>query len=127
MKVPDLWVVDDGEGPVAFMPPGVDDAALTVSAYYKDSDITMDEMRDAIQSAAHPGNSFSEVRLGDFVGYYTAYTRRDDEGEAAWRAWCVFCRGVHLYITYNCSLRRRGKDDATIDDMLRTVMCVRAA
>jgi hypothetical protein len=127
LKVPDSWVVDDSTEEVAFVPQRVDHAALIVSAYYKDSPITMDEMRDSIQSAAHDGNSFTEVRLGDFTGYHTSYTRRDESGEAAWRVWCVFCRDVHLYITYNCSLRRRGKDDATVDDMLRTVMCIRAA
>jgi hypothetical protein len=127
LKLPDSWVAEDSEQSVAFVPQGVEDAALIVSAFYKDSDITMDEMRDAIQGAAHDGTSFREVRLGDFTGYHTFYTRRDEEGEAAWRVWCVFCRDVHLYITYNCSLRRRGKDDATVDDMLRTVMCIRAA
>jgi predicted Zn-dependent protease len=126
MKVPDSWTVDDSEEAVAFVPRGVDDAALIVSAFYKDSDITMEEMRDFIQSAAHDGILFSGVRLGDFTGYRTSYARRDEEGETAWRAWCVFCRDVFLYITYNCSLRRRGKDDAMVDDMLRTVTCIRA-
>lgn len=124
LKVPDSWFVEDSEEVIAFVPEGVDDAALIVSAFYKNSDITMDEMRDAIQSAAHAGTSITEVRLGDFTGYHTSYTRRDESEEAVWRVWCVFCRNVHLYITYNCSLRRRGKDDATVDDMLRTVMCI---
>jgi len=127
IKVPDSWVVDDSEDAIAFTPDGVDDAALIVSAYCKRSKITMEEMRDAIQSAVHGGNVFSEVRLGDFAGYHTAYTRHDEEGEVAWRVWCVFCDDVHLYITFNCSLRLRGKDDSIVDDMLRTVMFMRAA
>lgn len=127
LNVPDAWTVNDSEGSVAFVLDGVDEAALIISAFYKDSDITMAEMRNAIQRAAHDGASFTEVRLGDYAGYHTSYTRGDDDGEAAWRVWCVFCRDVHLYITYNRSLRRRGKDDATVDNMLRTVMCIRGA
>lgn len=125
LKVPDAWTVDESDDAVALVPQGVEEAALIVSAFYKNSAITMAEMLDAIQSNAPAGTTFSEVRLGDFTGYYTANTRREEENETAWRVWCVCCHDVHLYITYNCSLRRRGQDDATVDDMLKTVMCLR--
>ncbi len=125
LKVPDGWTIDDSEQAVAFVPHDGEDAALFVSAYFKDSEITMEDMRGSMQTVADDGAPFCEVQIGDFAGYYTSHTRRSDEGEAAWRVWCVFCRDVHLYITYNCSLPRRGKDDSTVDEMLRTAMCLR--
>ncbi len=127
MKVPDSWEVDDSEEAIAFLPDGVDDAALVVSSFSKDEAITMNDMHEAIQSAAPDGSSFTKVQLGDFAGYYTLYTEVDEEGEAAWRVWCVFRRDVHLYITYDCPLARRGKDDGAVNDMLKSLRSLQKA
>lgn len=124
IQISDGWVIDGNEEAVAFFPQNVDDEALLVSAYYKDSEIVMDEMRNAIQSAAHDGSSFSEIRLGDFVGCYKSYSCRDDSGQTEWRVWCLYCHNVHLYITYNCTLELLGVRDEAIDQMLRTLSFV---
>lgn len=124
IKVPNSWGVDDSEEAIAFAPENTKDVALVISAYYKDSNIAPGEMREAIQSAAHDGSVFCEVQMGDYTGFHTSYARLENDGEFFWRIWCVCCRNVHLCITYNCPIKRKGKDDESVNDMLKTLMCL---
>ena len=124
IEVPDCWFIDNSENVVALFRQDEDDWALVVSAFVMSSDVTMEMMRDSIQSVAHEESVSTEVSLGDFKGYHTNYTKCDEEGETAWRVWCLFCGDLHLYITYNCSMQRRGKNDAVVDEMLSSLTAI---
>jgi hypothetical protein len=126
IKVVNGWKCHDHVTGISVVQADADnDPALTISSYFKNDPITFSEMRDAIESAANEGAMFTKVRIGDFQGYYTNFTRHEEDGEIAWRVWCVFCKDVHLHLTYNCQFKRRGKNDAVIDEMLRTLFCMR--
>jgi hypothetical protein len=126
IKVPDSWAVDESESSIAFAPRDDDSAALIASAFFKeDGEITMEEMRQAIESDAHHGSTATEVRIGDFTGYSGAYETNDENGPTAWRVWCVFNRDLHMYFSFNSPVSTKGQYDSVLDDMLRTVMCLK--
>jgi len=121
LEVPDAWTFDEDDETVVFTPPDDRDSALIVSVFYKETEITKPELEEFTRYESTADASLVETRLGEFSGYYSVYTKRDEEGEFAWRVWCVCCRDVLLYITYNCIPSRVGKDDAVVDATLKTL------
>ena len=99
LKVPDSWTVDDSESAVVFVPGEDEEAALIVSAFFKSSDITPQDMRKAIEGGARGANNFEEAQIGEFKGYYATYISEDEDGKTAWRVWCVACGDMHLYVS----------------------------
>ncbi len=128
IKVPDAWVVDDNEEAIAFTPAEEEAAALIVSAFSKhDGAITMDDMQEALRSPEHESAECEPVVLGDYSGCYAHFERHSPDGLSVWRVWALFCRSLHLYVTYNCAPQVRGRHDRTVEEMLRTLMCLREA
>jgi hypothetical protein len=126
IKVPESWTVDDSERAVVLRSQNDISATLAIAAFVKhDGTITMEDMRRAIQSGSNEPRRFSEVRIGDFAGCYSTFDRREEAGDSAWRMWCVFSNDVHLHITFNVAWERKAKHDAIVDEMLRTIMCLR--
>jgi hypothetical protein len=63
-------------------------------------------------------STWGEVRLGAFSGVTGAYT----EDGAAIREWYVGSESVLLYMSYVCELEDQGLDDASVDELLGTLV-----
>ena len=63
-------------------------------------------------------STWAEVRLGAFSGVTGAYT----EDGAAIREWYVGSESVLLYVSYVCELEDQGLDDASVDELLGTLV-----
>lgn len=63
-------------------------------------------------------SSWSEVSAGAFSGVEGRYT----EDDAAVREWYLGAKSLLLYVTYLCNKEDAGLDDASVDELLGTLV-----
>lgn len=89
-------------------PEGV--GVLQISGYTKDSEVTVEDLKDLAQEKIEAGVQLSESISGDFKGLTGIF---DEEGQY-WQYWYVSHKKTALFITYNCEVADR---EVEMDDI----------
>jgi hypothetical protein len=88
--------------------------ALQISAAFKDSDVTDEDLLDFAAEHIESGRKGVQVQLGDFRGWAFTYVMTG----AFWRCWYLRRESQALFVTYNCPVEERGAEDSDVDQML---------
>jgi hypothetical protein len=99
----------------ASMEPPTRLGALQVSAAFKESFVSDEDLRDFAGSEAQ--TSVDSASFGPFVGFHLAH---ESEG-AHWHRWYLRHESQALFVTYNCPLPDRGLEDAAVIEVLKTL------
>lgn len=99
----------------ASMEPPTQLGALQVSAAFKDTPVTDEDLKDFASSEVKA--SLEPASFGPFVGFHLAH----EEDGASWHRWYLRHGSQALFVTYNCSSSDRGFEDASVLEVLRTL------
>lgn len=91
--------------------------ALQLSAYFKDTEVTDDDLREFASEASDAWAAAQPCEAGDFRGLEVTF----DDATTCWRQW--FLRHEHqmLFATYNCAREHRGREDERVRTMLQSL------
>lgn len=116
-QIPDDWDgEEDEEGVLLYNPDGVGELQITVS---EKEDGLVDEEDLEYFAADLLGDGMPQriVRVGELQGLYFEY----EEEDAWWREWYLAYDELFFYVTYNCDLVDKHSEDATVQDILKSV------
>ncbi len=116
LVVPDGWHArHDPECATLECEPAI--GALQISAAFKDSPVLDEDLRDFASEHLEAGAIMRPTVAGDFVGFEIAYS----DGGTSWRQWYLRCDNQALFVTYNCAENERGREDASIAEVLASL------
>ena len=92
---------------------------IEISTLHKeDGDFTQDNLEEIAAAGSVVESAWQVVALGDFKGLSGRFVEED----AAIREWYVANGPVMLFITYSCDIENQGMDDASVDELLDTLL-----
>lgn len=98
-----------------------DVGCIEISTLHKDEgEFSREELQDIAATQTDQAIEWQSVALGEFSGLCGSYLEED----AAIREWYVANGSLLLFITYSCDQENRGMDDASVDELLDTLMLV---
>lgn len=97
--------------------------ALQISAAFKESDVSHEDLLDFATDHVNSGARPIEVAVGTFEGITFCYG--DDESH--WQQWYLRDGRQALFVTYNCPADRRGVEDEVVNKALKTLSSTGAA
>lgn len=118
IHLPEQWQweedIDEAEDAVGFFDPA-GDSMLAVSCSVKDDGFV--ELADLEDFAAELlAADLEPVRTS--IGHLHGLLFEHADGDEWWREWFLACDDLFFYITYNCPLPERGREDDTIRTIL---------
>lgn len=96
---------------------------LQFSSVRKDSPISVADLMDLARDGVPDGVGLLEVKIAGFDGVAASFELED----AHWRHWFIAYHDRALFITYNCPLRERGREDEKVNNLLSTLYVRRDA
>jgi hypothetical protein len=112
MELPEGWLSEEDQDCVTFYNhSGV--GALQVSSYQKDQIVIDDDLREFAGEVP-----LANISFGPFTGFRTRFS----EGEVFWIKWWLRAATRLIYLTYNCQLSHRGREDAEVQAMLQSLL-----
>jgi len=116
LRVLDGWTAKPGVGEEVLVPPD-NGPVLTIRTAKVDGGLNDNDLRYLARELIEDDRRPEQVRLGDFEGLAFRYI----EDDFYWRQW--YLRAAHLWldVSYDCAVSERGKHDAAIDQMLRSL------
>lgn len=116
--LPTEWVASHEEGSVRVVDQD-DVGELVISALCKESgDVTQDELVEMAAEESPEVENWNSVNAGAFAGVTGSFS----EDDAAIREWYVGAGSVLLYMSYLCHEDDAGLDDASVDEILNTLV-----
>lgn len=116
---PEWWADAEDEG--ILIGDRDDVGCIEITTLHKDEgDFTREELQEIAATQTEQAIDWHSVALGDFSGLRGSYL---EEG-AAIREWYVAAGALLLFITYSCDEDNRGMDDASVDELLDTLLLV---
>ena len=100
-----------------------DVGALQISAAFKESDVSHEDLLDFASEHIDAGARPVEVAAGTFKGITFCY---GDE-ESHWQRWYLRDGHQMLLVTYNCAADCRGVEDKVVGEALKTLSSTGAA
>jgi hypothetical protein len=98
-----------------------DVGCIEISTLHKEEgDFSPDDVEEIAAVGSVAGSTWQAVALGDFKGLSGEFVEED----AAIREWYVANGPVMLFITYSCDIENQGMDDASVDELLDTLLAV---
>ena len=92
---------------------------IEISTLHKEEgEFTQEDLEEIAEEGSDPSSSWQAVALGVFRGFTGQFV---EEG-AAVREWYVANGPVMLFVTYSCDVENRGMDDASVDEILDTLL-----
>ena len=92
---------------------------IEISTLHKEEgEFSEEDLQEIAESGGDPSEQWRAVALGDFKGLAAQFV----EEEAAIREWYVANGPVLLFITYSCDGENQGMDDASVDEILDTLL-----
>jgi len=117
VDVPDGWRVTEHAECTTFESPA-GDSAVQISAHRKEGAVTDDDLRDFADGAPLTPAAFPH-----FTGFQAASTGSQVFARKLW----LRAGELLVFVTYTCSLGARGREDAVLDEMLRSLSSGHAA
>ena len=117
VEIPDSWNAHHDED-CATITDDSDVGALQISAAFKDSDVTDDDLRSFASDHTDAGAVPAPATCGDFVGIEIAFS----DGQFFCRQWFLRSRQQALFVTHTCAESHRGSRDHAIDQALSTLV-----
>ena len=97
--------------------------ALQISAAFKESDVSHEDLLDFASDHIDAGARAAEVVAGTFQGITFCY----GDGEFHWQQWYLRDGRQMLFVTYNCPVERKGAEDDVVSKALNTLSSTCAA
>ena len=116
LRVLDGWTTQSGVGEEVLVPPD-NGPVLTISTSKIDGGLNDGDLRHLARNLIEDGRKPEQVKLGDFDGLAFAYI----EDDFYWRHWYLRAGPLWLQVNYDCAVADRGKHDAAIDKLLRSL------
>ena len=91
--------------------------ALQISAAFKDSEVSHEDLLDLASELIEEGALPIEVVAGEFEGITFCY----GEGDAHWQHWYLRNGDQLLFVTYNCLAEFKGVEDELVGAALKTL------
>jgi hypothetical protein len=91
--------------------------ALQISAAFKDSDVTHEDLMDLAAEHIDAGARTIDVVAGEFEGITLCYA----EDDSHWQHWYLRSGDQLLFVTYNCPAALRGVEDEVVGAALNTL------
>lgn len=91
--------------------------ALQISAAFKDTDVTDDDLREFASDHLEAGAKSRPVSVGEFVGFEICC----GDDDTFWRQWYLRNGQQMLFVTYNCALESRGIEDTAVASALNSL------
>jgi hypothetical protein len=111
LEVPESWGREPEQDCTTFThPQGA--GAFQVSSYRKDAPVTDEDLREFAGEIPLVAVSF---------GRLTGFRTRFAEDDRFWTKWWLRAGGQMIYVTYNCSLADRGREDAEVRSMMESL------
>jgi hypothetical protein len=96
-----------------------DVGCIEISTLHKEEgEFTQEDLEEIAGEGSDPAKSWQAVALGEFRGFTGQFVEED----TAIREWYVANGPVMLFVTYSCDLENRGMDDASVDEILDTLL-----
>ena len=119
---PEWWA--DAEDDGVLIGDRDDVGCIEISTLHKDEgEFSREELNDIAAAHNDQSNQWQSAALGEYSGLGGSYL---EEG-AAIREWYVAKGSLLLFITYSCDQENRGMDDASVDELLDTLLLVQPA
>ena len=94
---------------------------IEISTLHKEEgEFTPDDLEEITEAGTDASTTWQPVALGDFKGLTSEFA---EEGTAI-REWYVADGLVMLFVTYSCEVENQGMDDASVDELLDTLLVV---
>jgi hypothetical protein len=116
LRVLDGWTAKAGESEEVLVPPD-NGPVLTIGTSKINGGLSISDLRYLARDLVDGGYEPEEVKLGDFEGLAFRYV----EDDFYWRQWYLQAGHLWLQINYDCAVSERGKHDAAIDKMLKSL------
>lgn len=97
--------------------------ALQISAAFKESDVSHEDLLDFASDHIDAGARPVEFAAGTFEGITFCY----GDGESHWQRWYLRDGRQMLLVTYNCPVELRGAEDDVVVKALKTLSSTGAA
>jgi hypothetical protein len=119
---PEWWADAEDDGILIGDRDGV--GCIEISTLHKDEgEFSREELQDIASTQTDQTIEWQSAALGEFSGLRGSYLEED----AAIREWYVANGPLVLFITYSCDQENRGMDDASVDELLDTLLLVQPA
>ena len=119
---PEWWA--DAEDDGVLIGDRDDVGCIEISTLHKDEgEFSREELQDIAAAQTDQVIEWQSSALGEFSGLRGSYLEED----AAIREWYVANGSLLLFITYSCDRENRGMDDASVDELLDTLLLVQPA
>ena len=94
---------------------------IEISTLHKEEgEFTPDDLEEIAEAGTDASSTWQPVALGDFKGLTSEFA----EHGTAIREWYVASGPVMLFVTYSCDVENQGMDDASVDELLDTLLVV---
>ena len=114
IELPRSWCAQHGPNNVAvYHPDGV--GALQFSSYRKPQGLVTDV--DLKEMAT--GSEMNPVRHGEFEGF----KQEQEDGDTWWLRWFLRADRFAVFVTYNCKVTERGREQNQIEKILDSLTC----
>ncbi len=116
LNLPQNWDISSDEDCVTFQskpPVGV----LQVSAYSKDSAITVRDVQEFMQSHIKAEKKIYDAHFDLFSGFTVHYTTED----FYCKEWWLYFDRIMLYVSYTVDLIDKGLEDTVVHEILKTL------
>jgi hypothetical protein len=118
LALPPEWWADSDEDSI-LVGDQDDVGCIEISTLHKEEgQFDRDMMHSIAQTESEQPLDWQPVTLGEFAGIGSSYVQE----ETAVREWYVCNGALLLFITYSCGEENRGMDDASVDELLDTLM-----
>jgi hypothetical protein len=111
LEVPDGWRDEQDESCTTFCGPE-EVGAFQVSSYRKEDAVTDADLREFAGEIP-----LATVSLARLTGFRTRFS----DGETFWTKWWLRAGRQMIFVTYNCALADRGREDAEVALMLESM------
>ena len=123
MYIREDWIEQSDNTSATFVSPGVEGAFQVSVARNSEGPATDDDLREFAQEHFDAGAPMTQVKIGEFEGYYLHYGF-DDMYQ---RQWWLRSVDTVVMVTYTCNHADRGIDDHAVDEMVSSLQRIENA
>ena len=113
------WAIEQSPECVSLVSPD-QIGALQISCYRKRRGVV--DSADICHFKAEAASQAPDAEVGEGTfGEFTGFTVTHESDDTHWRRWWLWRDATNLFVTYNCELAARGREDRIVDGLVATL------
>ncbi|HWP94964.1 MAG TPA: hypothetical protein VNL72_04455 [Gammaproteobacteria bacterium] len=116
-RLPEGWLLEEDEDSVSFFHPDGPGVLCITCSCKEEGLVDETDLEEFAAELLEKGLEPAHVSIGHLRGLLFEY----EEGNEWWREWYLACDDLFFFITYNCDPDDRGREDATVSQILHNI------